>query len=201
VSVHDTEDRPSYARYVAGLTGGLDAFPDARAKGSLVRSVLEGQPPELLRELPEPIRAIAVDPPVDSDWVPEAHVCALVHAIAERRQYGIREYCAWVRGSNRALFASPLYRILMAVVSPGALLRHAGKRWGNFHRGSTLVLDGFADDGARLTLMFPSGVYDALLLRGFGEAFAAALEAARAKDPVVEVDASGAGFARFLARW
>jgi hypothetical protein len=199
--VQDQGQQPSFERYVAGLPGGLDAYPGAQAKGSIVRSVIEAQPEDLLRALPEPVRALALDPPIDSDWVPEAHFAALVHAVSERRRYGQREYCAWVRSSNRALFASPLYKILMAVVSPEALLRHAGRRWSNFHRGSTLELDGFADDGARLTLRFPAGVFDALILRGFAEALAAALEAAHAKGPVVDVEASGAGFARYVARW
>lgn len=199
--MYDAGEGPSFDRYVAGLPGGLDAFPAAQAKGSIVRSVIEAQPDALLRSLPEPVRALALDAPMDSEWVPETHFGALVHAVCERRRYGRREYCEWVRACNRALFASPLYRLLMTVVSPEALLRHAGKRWSNFHRGSTLELDGFADDGVRLTLTFPAGVFDPLILGGFAEAFAAALEAARAKDPVVAIDASGPGFARYLARW
>lgn len=199
--MRDGGERPSFERYVAGLPGGLGAFPAAQTKGSIVRSVIEGQPDTILHALPEPIRAVALDPPMDSEWVPEAHFGALVHAVAEARGLGEGEYLAWVRGSNRALFGSVLYKILMTVVSPEAMLRHAGRRWGNFHRGSTLELDGFSDDGARLTLRFPAGVFDGLLLRGFAEAFAAALEAAHAKEPVVGIEATAAGFARYLARW
>jgi hypothetical protein len=199
--VRDGDEGPSFERYVAGLPGGLDAFPAAQAKGSVIRSVIEAQPDEVLRGLPAPIRGLAIDPPIDSDWVPEVHFGALVHAVAEARGYSAREHCAWLRACNRALFASPLYRILMTVVSPEAMLRHAGKRWSNFHRGSTLDLDGFADDGARVTLRFPAGLFDLLVLRGFAEAFAAALEAAHARDPIVEIEARGAGFARYLARW
>ena len=199
--VRDADGLPSYERYVAGLTGGLDAFPDAQAKGSLVRSVLEGQPPELLRTLPEPVRALALSSPVDSEWVPETHLAALVHAVSELRRFGEHEYCGWIRGCNRALFARPLYRLLMAVASPEGLLRHAGKRWGNFHRGSGLDHDGVSDDGVRLTLTFPAGLFDELLLRGYGESFAAALEASRAGDPLVEIEARGPGFACYRARW
>lgn len=199
--MRDADGRPSYERYVAGLAGGLDAFPAARAKGSLVRSVIDAQPAELLRTLPEPVRGLALSPPIDSEWVPEAHLAALIHAVSERRRFGAREYCAWVRTCNRALFARPLYRLLMAVASPETLLRHAGKRWENFHRGSDLAHDGVADDGVRLTLTFPAGVFDDFVLRGYGEAFAAALEAARAKDPLVEIEARGPGFARYVARW
>lgn len=199
--MRDGGDRPSFDRYVAGLPGGLDAYPDVRIKGSVVRSVVDGQPEEVLRELPAPVRALALDPPVDSEWIPEAYFAALLHAVAERRGYGPRECRAWFRRSNRALFASPLYRILFVVVSPEALLRQPGKRWGAFHRGTTLELEGVADDGVRLALRFPAGLFDEIVLDAFAEAFAAALEAAHAKDPVVEVEARAAGFARFLARW
>jgi hypothetical protein len=199
--VRDADGQPSFDRYVAGLPGGLGAFPAALAKGSLVRSVIDGQPEALLRALPEPVRALALDPPLDGEWVPEVRFAALVHAVAEARRWGTREYCGWVRGCNRALFASPLYRLLMTVVSPEALLRHAGRRWGNFHRGSTLELEGVADDGVRLGLRFPAGVFDTVLLLGYAEALAAALEAAHAREPVVEIDAREAGFARYVARW
>jgi hypothetical protein len=192
---------PSYESYLAGLPGGLSAYPDAQAKGSIVRGHLEDLSADLVRALPEPLRRLAADPPMDSDWVPEASLCALIHAVAERRRYGEREFLAWIRARNRALFARPLYRILMAAAAPEALLRHAGKRWGNFHRGSSLDFVGFSDDGVRLTLTHPPGLFDGPILQVFGQAFAAALEVAQAKDPVVEVEVERPGFARYVARW
>jgi hypothetical protein len=200
-SVRDVGAGPSFERYVSGLPGGLGAHPTAQAKGSVVRGLLEELTPELVRALPAALHPLALAPPLDSDWIPETHFCALVHAIAERRRLGGSELLAWFRARNRALFSSPLYRLLMEVATPEAMLRHAGKRWGIFHRGSTLELDGYADDGVRVTLKFPPGLFDATMLGVFGEAFAAALEAARAKGPVVKVEASGPSFARYLARW
>ena len=192
---------PSYERYVAGLPGGLASYPGAHAKGSIIRSHLDGLEPELLGSLPQPLRHLAVEPPVDSDWVPEAHLCALIHAVAERRHLGEREFRAWIRARNRALFARPLYAILMAVATPEIALRAVGMRWGNFHRGSTLALEGYADEGVRVTLSFPVGLFDPLMLAAFAEAFSAALEAAHAKGPSVQVETAGSGFARYLARW
>jgi hypothetical protein len=199
--VRDVVAGPNFERYVSGLSGGLGAHPAAQAKGSLVRNLLEEQPPGLVEVLPAVLHPLVLDPPVDSDWIPETHLCALVHAVAERRRYTETEFLAWIRARNRALFASPLYRLLMAVVSPEAMLRHAGKRWGNFHRGSTLELDGYADDGVRATLVYPPGLFDGVMLRTFAEAFAAALEAARSKDPSVALEATGPGFARYVGRW
>ena len=54
---------------------------------------------------------------------------------------------------------------------------------------------------ARVALGFPAGLFDALLLRTYAEAFAAALQVSRARDPIAEVEAAGAGFARYVARW
>jgi hypothetical protein len=60
---------------------------------------------------------------------------------------------------------------------------------------------GFSDDGARVSLAYPKGLYDALLLRSLAGAFAAALELSSAPDPVVEIEQSGEGVARYRARW
>lgn len=189
-------------RWLAGVPGGLEAYPEAQAKGSLVRSALEGQPiPELLARLPQPLRTMVAEPPVGSEWVPEAHLDGLLLAIADARGMTDDELYAWIRAQNRALFESPAYRILMAVMSPGALVRFAGGRWANWHRGTTLEIEGVADDGVRGTLTFPRGLFDARLLRIFGEAFVAALQLASAVSPVVKVVEAGPESARYLVRW
>ncbi len=189
-------------RWLAGVPGGLDAYPEVQAKGSLVRSALEGQPKaELLARLPPPLRALVAEPPVGSEWVPEAHLDGLLLAIADVRGMTDDDLCAWTRARNRALFESPAYRILMAVMSPGALVRFAGGRWANWHRGTSLEIEGVADDGVRGTLTFPRGLFDALLLRVFAEAFVAALQLANAAFPVVKIVEAGPESARYLVRW
>jgi hypothetical protein len=189
-------------RYLAGLGKGLDGLPGAKAKGTLVRSVLEGQPAtELTPRLPAQVRATVVEPPVASAWVPETHFATIFHAVADLRGLSDADVLAWSRARNRALFSSPAYRLLMAVTSPAAMLRHAGVRWSQWHRGTDLSFDGFSDVGAWLSLKFPAGLYDRLLLGAFGEALAAALEMSGATDPVVRVESEAAGVARYLARW
>jgi hypothetical protein len=192
---------PSYERYVASLPGGLDAYPAAQAKGALVRSVLLFQPREVLRALPAPVRRWVTDPPLDNDWVSEAAFCALIHAVAVGRGWREPEVLEWTRERNRDLFSGPLYRTLMRVETPEAMFRHAGIRWANFHRGSALNFLGFSDDGARLGLAFPRGLFDPLVLRSQGAVFCAALELAHARAPVVVLEEGGDGFARYCARW
>lgn len=193
---------PRLERYVADLPGGLDAHPAAQAKGSLVRSVLAGQRvDELLPLLPAALRRLAADPPMAGEWVPEVHFGALFHAVADARGLSEKAVCAWSRAQNRALFRSPIYRILMAAISPGSMLRFAGRRWGAFHRGTELEVDGIADDGVRLALSFPARLFDRLLVVAYAEGFAAALEMAGARSPEVLLEELTDTSARYAARW
>ncbi len=189
-------------QYLSALPAGLDSFPEARAKGSLVRNALEGGPvEELVARLPPPLRRLASDLPMAGEWIPEVHFVALFLALTDVRSMTEAQIYAWTRERNRAMFSSATYRILMAVASPGALLRFAGLRWSNWHRGSRLDVDGIADEGVRFGLTFPAGLFGPVMLRVFAAAFAAALDVARAPAPEVLVVGEGNGFARYLARW
>jgi hypothetical protein len=193
---------PRLDRWLAGVPGGLDAYPHVEAKGSLVRSVLAGQPAhELAARVPAQLRRLVLEPPVGSEWVPEVQFAAILLAVTDVRAMTEDDVLAWARAQNRALFESPAYRILMAVMSPAALVRFAGRRWENWHRGTRLELLGTSDDGVRATLAFPPGLYDGLLLRVFAQAFVAALELSNAAFPEVTVEASSPESARYLARW
>lgn len=189
-------------RYLAGVPGGLEGHPEAQAKGSLVRSALEDQPlGALAGVVPAALRNLVTEPPIGSEWVPETHFTALMYAIADLRRLSDDELRAWARDRNRALFRSPAYKILMAVVSPGAMVRFAGRRWANWHRGTELQVEGIDDDGVALTLRFPDGLFDVLALTVYAEAFCAALEMANARSPAVTLEGHGKDFARYLARW
>lgn len=189
-------------RYLAQLPGGLDAYPAAQAKASLVRNALAGQSlAHAAPMLPPPLVKLVLEPPVESEWVPEVHFTALLHALADIRGMADAAVCAWARERNRALFRTPAYRILMTVASPAAMVRFAGRRWTAWHRGTELAVEGAADDGVRATLRFPDGLFDALAVRIYAEAFAAALEMANARSPEVRIETEARGFARYVARW
>jgi hypothetical protein len=193
---------PRLDAYLSGLAGRLDAHPECVAKGALVRNLLDAQPAEgLLRSLPSPLVRLVTDPPIGSDWVPEAHLVALYLAVADVRGLRDEDFLAFARERNRVLFRSPAYRFLMEVLSPATLLRFAGPRWSNFHRGTTLDVDGVSDDGVRFTLRFPPKLIPPLMIRVYAQAFLAALELARARFPDVRVEAEAESSARFLAVW
>lgn len=189
-------------RYLASLPAGLDSFSDCLAKGSVLRSSLIQQPiEEIAARLPPSLRPLVTDPPVDSEWISEVRWMAVYHAVADVRGYSDADLRVWARDRNRALFRNPAYRILMAVSSPGTLLRGASMRWSNWHRGSSLEIEGILDEGVRALLRFPANLFDATMLEVFGEAFVAALELARAPSPVVRVELPEPGLARYLVSW
>lgn len=193
---------PRLERWLAGVPRGLDSYPEALAKGSLARSALEGQPRDALAAtFPPELRALVAEPPMAGEWFPEAHLVALVHSIADARGMTDEQLFAWARARNRALFESPAYRILMAVVSPGSMVRFAARRWGNWHRGTTLEAGQISDEGVRLELRFPAGLFDPLALRIYAVVFEVALEMAHARLPRVSLEEARPGHATFLASW
>ena len=156
-------------RYVAALPGGLDAYPDAQAKGSLVRQRARGSAREgAARARPAAAPAPRRGPAGRERVGPRG---ALRGAPARRRGRGRderrRRLHLVARPQPRAL-REPRLQILMSVMSPAAMVRFAGRRWENWHRGTRLDLLGAADEGVSFELVFPPGLFDALMLRSSG---------------------------------
>lgn len=187
-------------RYLEGLPEGLASYPQCQTKGSVFRSLLEGV--EIDRAaLPEPLRRRLEDPPIPSEWLAEVHLWALALAAADQRAMDQEALLAWSYERHRRLFEGPLYRAMMALVPPATLVRTCGLRWGAFHRGSMMEPGGVADDGARIRLAFPGGLFDGQVLELLAAVLRAALDASRARDVEVVIEDATPTTARFRARW
>jgi hypothetical protein len=188
--------------YLSSLPGGLSAYPECQAKGILVRMLAaEEDHAGVAPRLPDPLRRLIEEPPIGSEWIPEVHYQALIYAVADACGQEDDAILAGVRERHRRMFDSPTYRLLMVGSSPAALLRAADLRWSNWHRGSTLEVEGIADDGVRVVVRFPRGLFDGLHLRVFAESFLAALDLSQARAPRIEIVEAGAGYARYRAAW
>ncbi len=188
--------------YLSSLPGGLSAYPECQAKGVLVRTLVAGEGHAAVApQLPEPFRRLVQEPPIGSEWIPEVHYQALMYALADACGRSDDAILAGVRERDRRMFESPTYRILMVGSSPAALLRAADLRWSNWHRGSTLEVEGIADDGVRVAVRFPRGLFDGLQLRVIAESFLAARDLSQGRAPRVEIIEAGAGFCRYRAAW
>jgi hypothetical protein len=191
---------PRLERYLAGLPDGLASYPQCQVKGSVFRSLFDGVDLDPAPLAP-PLRQLLEDPPIASEWIPEVHLWALLFAAADQRRMDAEAIRSWIYQRRRQLFEGAVYRFLMALVPPATLVRTSAMRWGAFHRGTVLEAGGVADDGARLHLAFPSGLFDSQALDALTAVVRAALDASRARGAEVEVEEATATTARFRASW
>jgi hypothetical protein len=185
-------------KYLAGLPQGLESHPGCTARRGLVEMVMSAAPRPAG---PEPALVTELLTPPTTPWIPEAVFGAGILAMADRAGWTEAELLAWHRSLNRHLFRGPIYRALMAFFSPMLLLQRGANRWATFHAGSTLTVDEDGPRGAVARLSFPARLFTELLLRVYAEAFAAALENARAGQVMVELSQVGETSAAFRARW
>jgi hypothetical protein len=193
---------PRLDAYLAALPGGLAAYPECQAKGTIVRMMVADRPVAVpAGALPAELLRLVDEPPMGSEWVREVHAMALLYGLADVAELADEALITVSRERDRRTFESPAYRFLMAVATPGLLVRSAAARWSNFHRGSSLEVEGIADDGVRVGLRFPRGIFDGLHLRCFAGSFVAALELSNARAPHADIVESGPGYARYKVAW
>lgn len=136
-SRYDASRLPRLREYIDQLPDGLEAHFECKAKASVVRKVYEFSNLPL-GGLPAPLQTLLDEPPPLSAWVPQCHALALILAMVEARELAPKDEGAWVREAAAALFASPLYKILMWAGTPRLIFKSAKIRWSAFFRGSAL---------------------------------------------------------------
>ena len=199
---------PGLERYLARLPLGLDSYPEAGVKGSIVRSVLGHPAMQTLAdttEIPAVVRRIIAEPPLASGWVNEVHFnalsCALVD-IAFDRADGLERYEDWGVELSRGLFSAPLYRALFTVMNPSHLLTAVSMRWGAFHRGSVLTHASHPErDVIDLRLACPAHLHPPPILHATTGGFRAAIEATGGVATSVRWSADTPTTVRWLFRW
>lgn len=196
---------PRLARYLRGLPEGLASHADCTSKASGYRSLIDTFDFGPDREhLPAPMVALIDDPVPVSAWIPSTIYNAFF-MVAVDRHFGGKETDAteWYHELRAKMFRSPLYRVLMVVVSPRSIFKSAGRRWENFHRGTTLEIEYDMDDAtwARGTLGYPQNLQTPLTVEMLTQGLRAALEAAGAKDIEWEIESVTPTAASMFSRW
>jgi hypothetical protein len=132
----------------------------------------------------------------------EVELQATVLAPADLRRLDDQAFLGWNHQVNLGIYRNPSYRAVMAFMSPRTLLERGAARWDAFHRGTTLtVRRGEGVAAAEADLRFPAHLITPLLLRGYADAFRAALVHSRAPDALVELRQADETSALFVARW
>lgn len=179
----DRSQFPKLAAYLDQLPNGVESHPDCTIKGAAARPFLDDKPLTSVPQgaLPERLHALIMNPPARSSWVSDVENNCLHYAITDFYRMTEDAYLAWIEDKVQALFGGPVYRLMMSLASPEALLGSNLARWETFHNGSTLTTVEQKPKWVRRVLRFPEGLFDATGLRTQARIFEATLKHSRAK--------------------
>ncbi len=200
----DASRFPRLARYVEQLPAGLSSYPECLAKASLLRASADALEVEIPGSgLPAVVHELLVDPPVPSSWIPQAHCVAAHVALADMA--GLVDdvdLVDWSYRANKALAASTMYRVLVQLASPRALLRLVPISWRTIHRGIVLDVDSTSSEKQTLLIIrHPPHVWTREVHQTVAGGFRPPLEASRARDVRVELVVSETEGAEYLVSW
>jgi len=196
----DAKHFPRSARYLASLPKGVDSFPECRVRTD---SQIDG-----FKQYAALFPAEAIGPDVrrhleamdTAPWMPEV-VANLTRLMIRDKAYADdAAFFQWNYEISIQVFKSPVYRMLMALISPTLLMMGATKRWGAFREGTRLEPK-VGKNGGQLILRYPAGLYESVMLEVFAAAFRGALDISRAKNSRVTVGKSGDGITPYDIVW
>lgn len=199
----DSARFPRLAAYVRSLPQGLASHPDSKARGALVRSVVECDPLADVPEnaLPPEVRGLITTPPLNTQWIPDAVYFGALFALADYRHISEARLDEWLREANQRLFKNPVYRMLISLASPGVLLTLSSSTWGTMHRGTTFKVLSSDKQSGVAELSFPERLYDRNAIKSIGIGIEVALEHANVRSASVTTTAMTSTSARFETRW
>lgn len=201
MALFDPESLPRTAAYLASLPDGLDSYPRCRVRTVVTREITDEFPAVLDHPGVDPeVRALLRRSIDGGEWMLDARGMALRLLVRDIAFETDATYHRWYFDVAGRVFAKPLYRFLMYVVSPTLVMLGATKRWAAFREGSTLTARLERNRG-ELELAFPRHLYPELTLVGFGEAFRASVLAARGREPKVELVEASADRGRWSLEW
>lgn len=188
--------------YLARLPDGLASYPHCRARASLFLSLTEplGRTPDT-EGWPAELASLVRVPPPAVAWLPEVHFASAMRAIRDTCFESDEAFLAFSLDSQRRLFAHPIYRVVMAVVSPDIALRGARARWSHFHEGTELFLVSSRPGAAELRLHAPAHLGDRLDHLAALTGMRAALELAGGRSIHAEVREESDMDATFELAW
>jgi hypothetical protein len=155
---------PSLHAYLSALPSGLDSYPEAQSKGSMLRSSIEGQDlGELGLGLPDPLRRLIEAPPPSGVWVSAVHTDAVFHAVADRFYPTDDQVIAWTEERATVMARNPMYAAILRVPGPSMLIRTTAKIHDLVQQGTTMRAE-LHGQRAELSMAFPSHLHTRLNL-------------------------------------
>jgi len=193
---------PTVEEFLAALPAGLDSYPNAVVKASVLRSFIAqtDAPVDWADELPKPVSSLVREPPLQSAWMPEVHFHCIAFAARDRLFPTDASYLAHWRRVNDAIINGKLYRAIFALASPSRVLASTAARWGHLHRGMELTTDP-QPHGSLVRMTYPRCLLTELAAKSFSTAFESVISASGGRDLQVELLEHTRTTARWDARW
>lgn len=191
---------PRVASYLAALPDGLRSYPECASKASLLRSALEGHDLSAEGALPAEIVELIRDVPPVSVWVPAVAVNVVFHAVCDLYYPSEAAVIEWSRARTRRMAKNPLYRGVLRLGGPRALIRIATKLDRMFQRGTHITSD-IGRGAATIRLTHPPHLVSALNQRANIGMFEAMVEITGGAEPRCEVTGAGPEGATFSITW
>jgi hypothetical protein len=199
--VFDPAALPLAAAYLARLPEGLDSYPSCLVRTEVTQLLLEKFPHVLDHPGVAPAFADRLREELGrGEWMSEATGVAVRMVTRDSIFQNDAEYDDWALEMSRELYTRRVYRVLMYLISPSLVILGAARRWNAFRQGTTLVATPHSR-GGDIELAFPPHLYTPLVLGGLGQAFRAALEAARARNAKITLGEAQVDRARWSVTW
>ena len=188
--------------FLDALPAGLDSYPQAVAKASILRTFLAKTDATKgwAGDLPAPLPALVEAPPPDSAWVLEAHCHGVYLAARDLLFPTDTSYIAHWRAVNESIVTGKLYRAIFALISPARVLTGTGSRWGRLHDGIELLVEA-ESNSAELIMKYPRGLVPELLAQSYTTAFDGVLRASGGRRVEVVLSEFTSRTASYRATW
>jgi len=193
---------PTVEEYLAALPAGLDSYPNAVLKASILRTFLAqtDAPVGWADGLPDPLPSLVREPPLQSAWIPEAHFHSVAFGARDHLFPTDASYLAHWRRVNDAIINGKLYRAIFALASPSRVLASTATRWAHLHRGMGLTTEP-QPHGSLVRMTYPRYLLTELAAKSFSTAFESVISASGGRDLQVELLEHTQVAARWDARW
>lgn len=193
---------PTLYTYMLKLPAGLSSYPEAQTTADLAIQVRERLPSTLPKEqLPKEIFRAVEAHWVPGQWISEVAFMTLLALARDLVFDNDDDFLRLCYDLAAASYSGKVMRSLMHFASPTLLLMGASKRWSIYKRGTELRSIKLDKHNLVASLHFPPNLYHKLMLRGFAQSFAAAIEGTRARNVSVEVQSHSSTECKYNITW
>lgn len=193
---------PLLRAYLGGLPNGLRSYPGCQGIADYaIRLQHEFYDLWPTLDLPVSLRDALRERWHDGQYISTVLITCQSLVLRQHLGLGLEEYSAYISKRTASVLDKPMYRILLAVVSPTLLLNNLQGRWGKFVRGVALLNLGGSRGHHRLKMVSPVGLNNPLWTLFYIKTFTDLLVAARAVDVHVEAVQESATDVVFEMRW